>query len=272
MASIREKGPFQWSVQIRRKGWPNQSATFRTKKDAQAWARKIESEMDRSQFVDQSAGRQVTLGDLIRIYKKEVTAQRPGEDSRIAESSRLDRFLRTEAALCAYAVANLTPEHFEDYRDRRLAQRVGSTGKTIAPGTVRRELTLLKRVIDHRKRRLGLAAARQKFLDPDEAVRREALEYLWEAYEWLKEFGEASRHEKHKENKRKAILDAAAGSKSLVFRDVLDREMREIERIAEVLQVRRGETGKEPVAHKRQVDYLFRRLMALVQILSLQTH
>ena len=52
-----KKGPFQWSVQIRRKGWPKQSATFRTKKDAQAWARKIESEMDRGQFVDQSAGR-----------------------------------------------------------------------------------------------------------------------------------------------------------------------------------------------------------------------
>jgi integrase len=134
-----------------------QNATFQTRKDAQAWARRIESEMDRGQFVDQSAGRQVTLGDLIRIYKKDVTAHRPGRDSRIAETSRLDRFLREEPALCAYAVANLTPEHFEDYRDRRLAQRVGRRrGRTIAPGTVKRELTLLKRVIDYRKRRLGL--------------------------------------------------------------------------------------------------------------------
>lgn len=156
MASIREKGPYQWAVQIRRKGWPLQSATFRTKKDAQAWARQIESGMDRSQFVDQSAAQQVTLGDLIRLYKKEVTAQRPGEDSRIAESLRLDRFLREETALCAYAIAHLAPEHFEDYRDRRLAQTVGRTGRRIKPGTVKRELTLLKRVIDYRKRRLGL--------------------------------------------------------------------------------------------------------------------
>jgi hypothetical protein len=37
MASIREKGPHQWQVQIRRKGCPLQNATFRTKKDAQAW-------------------------------------------------------------------------------------------------------------------------------------------------------------------------------------------------------------------------------------------
>ncbi len=52
MASIREKRKGQWQVQIRRFGWPAQNATFRTKKDAQAWARKIESDMDRGQFLD----------------------------------------------------------------------------------------------------------------------------------------------------------------------------------------------------------------------------
>ena len=58
MATIREKAPYQWQVQIRRMGWPNQNATFRTKKDAEAWARKAEAEMDRGLFVDQSAGRE----------------------------------------------------------------------------------------------------------------------------------------------------------------------------------------------------------------------
>lgn len=162
MATIREKGPYQWAVQIRRKGWPNQSATFRTKKDAQAWARKIEGEMDRGQFVDQSAAKGTTLGDLICHYLKDVTDHRPGEASRTAERSRLERFLREEKDLCAYAVSNLTPEHFEAYRDRRLAQPVSRgrkpprNPKAVSPGTVKRELTLLKRVIDYRKRRLGL--------------------------------------------------------------------------------------------------------------------
>lgn len=158
MATIREKGPHQWQVQIRRKGWPQQSATFRTKKDAQGWARKIESEMDRGVFADQSAGRSTTLGDLIRVYLKEVTDQRPSEASRVSERARLERFLREEPELCAYAATNLKPEHFEAYRDRRLNEtgRTGRTGKKLAPGTVKRELTLLKRVIDYRKRRLGL--------------------------------------------------------------------------------------------------------------------
>lgn len=163
MATIREKGPHQWQAQIRRKGWPQQSATFRTKKDAQTWARKVESEMDRGAFVDQEASRQTALGDLIRVYLKEVTDNRPSEASRIAERSRLERFLRDEPALCAYAVANLRPEHFEAYRDRRLSENVSrgngrkkGNDKRVSPGTVKRELTLLKRVIDYRKRRLGL--------------------------------------------------------------------------------------------------------------------
>lgn len=156
MATIREKGPYQWHVQIRRKGWPAQTATFRTKKDAQSWARVTEADMDRGQFVDRSGAQRVTLDDLIELYLDDVTDKRPSENSRVSERSRLEKFQREEKELCAYSVINLTPEHFEDYRDRRLRQPVGTSGKTIAPGTVKRELTLLKRVIDYRKRRLGL--------------------------------------------------------------------------------------------------------------------
>ena len=155
MATIREKAPYQWQVQIRRMGWPNQNATFRTKKDAEAWARKSEAEMDRGLFVDQSAGRETTLGDLVEIYLTAVTAHRPSANAQVAETARLKRFQRDERALCSYAAVNLKPEHFEDYRDRRLKHRL-KNGKTIAPGTVKRELTMLKRVIDYRKRRLGL--------------------------------------------------------------------------------------------------------------------
>ncbi|GHD99772.1 integrase [Defluviimonas sp. 20V17] len=155
MASITKRGDGQWQVKIRRKGWPAQSATFATKKRAQDWAHRTESEMAAGHFVDHSAGQRTTLGELVSLYLKDVTEKRPGEQSRIAERSRLERFLREEAALCAHAVANLTPEQFEAYRDRRLAQ-TNRMGKLIAPGTVKRELTLLKRVIDYRKRRLGL--------------------------------------------------------------------------------------------------------------------
>jgi integrase len=148
--------------------------------------------MDRGTFVDRTPGERVTFSESIRTYLREVTSKRPGEPSRASEQSRLERFMRAEPALCSYAVAYLQPEHFEDYRDRRLAEFVsrgkpGGRGeykaekpkpgryrkdgslrsnaapkqppkppKLVSPGTVKRELTLLKRVIDHSKRRLGL--------------------------------------------------------------------------------------------------------------------
>ncbi|ANG95785.1 hypothetical protein A8A54_04365 [Brucella pseudogrignonensis] len=192
MATIRQKGVGQWHVQIRRKGWPNQTGTFRTKIEAETWARDIESSMDKGVFFDRSRGHEETLADLIKVYRKEVTDKRPGEDSRKAENARLDRFLRDETILCSYAVANLRPEHFMDYRDRRLTE-IASRGKEsgrgrykvvehevklrkdgtpranaakpkappiapkpISPGTVKRELTLWKNIIAHSKLRLNL--------------------------------------------------------------------------------------------------------------------
>jgi integrase len=162
VATIREKARGQWQVQIRRKGWPFQSATFRTRKEAQAWGRKTESEMDRGLFVDQTYARETTLADLINAYLEGVTDNRHSENARVSERLRLERFLRTEKELCSYYIINLRPEHFEAYRDRRLKQKVSRgrnssvTSKTIAPSTVKRELNLLKRVIDYRRRWLGI--------------------------------------------------------------------------------------------------------------------
>ncbi len=162
MASIREKGRNQWQVQIRRKGWPRQNATFRTKKQAQAWARKIEAEMDQGIHIDHSIANSITLGDLIKLYLKNVTANRPTKNSRVSETLRLERFLKCEPDLCAYALINLRPEHFEAYRERRLQQKVSrgkspqTSGKTLSPSTVKRELNLLKRVLDYKRRWHGL--------------------------------------------------------------------------------------------------------------------
>lgn len=148
MGTIRQKRKGQWQVLIRRQGWPHQSATFKSKKAAQAWERKIETEMDQGRFRDTSLAQRTTLKSLITTYIKEVTRSRPTEHSRISETLRLQKFMRDEPQLCALSALNLAPEHFEDYRDRRL--------KIVAPSTVKRELNLLKRVVDHKMRSLGL--------------------------------------------------------------------------------------------------------------------
>ena len=65
-----------------------------------------------------------------------------------------------------------------------------------------------------------LETARQKFLDPDEGVRREALEKLWDAWERVKTVEPGQ----NKSVQAKTLLDRATGSGGPKFREMLDEE------------------------------------------------
>jgi len=145
MATIEQRGPYQWRAKVRRKGFPTQSGTFDYKVEAEAWARDIEGDMDKRVFVDRSLADRETLKDVIDRYLKNETPKHKGAQ---AEKLRLEKFKRDEKDLCDYAMANLRTEYFEKYRDQRL--------KIVKPGTVKRELNLLHSVIEHSRRRLAL--------------------------------------------------------------------------------------------------------------------
>ena len=49
MATVTKRGKY-WRAQIRRLGFPPQHKTFDTHAEAEAWARVVESEMDRGIF------------------------------------------------------------------------------------------------------------------------------------------------------------------------------------------------------------------------------
>lgn len=51
MASITKRGAYQYQAQVRRKGYPTQTRTFETKRDAEDWAATVESEMRRGEIV-----------------------------------------------------------------------------------------------------------------------------------------------------------------------------------------------------------------------------
>jgi integrase len=61
-----------WQAIVRRKGYPSQTKTFRTKKDAEAWARGVEAEMDRGVWRDRSAAEGTTLRECLDRYMREV--------------------------------------------------------------------------------------------------------------------------------------------------------------------------------------------------------
>ncbi len=78
MATIRKKND-KWQAQVRRKGAPAVSRSFRTKADAQAWARQVETEADRRGLpADRKALDTMTVGDVLKRYGETVTPTKRG--------------------------------------------------------------------------------------------------------------------------------------------------------------------------------------------------
>jgi integrase len=76
MATFLKRGD-TWRAQIRRKGYKAVTATFPTKAQAQAWARKIEAEMDARRFMDTRGLANITLKELIDWYSEEIGSAHP---------------------------------------------------------------------------------------------------------------------------------------------------------------------------------------------------
>jgi hypothetical protein len=118
--SRRSNGSYR--AQIRKAGFPYQSKDFLTLREADAWGMARLAEMEAGDVIDRRSAKRTTFGDTIDQYLVAVTEKRPGEASRVAERSRLERFKREEKAICAHSLAHLTPKTFEEWRDRRLTE------------------------------------------------------------------------------------------------------------------------------------------------------
>jgi integrase len=125
-----------------------------TKAEALAWAREQEALID-SGGAQRRPLNTATLATVLVRYISSVTPRKRSSDS---EASRLQKMLR--APLCCLTLAELQPKHIAAYRDERL--------KAVKPGTVRRELSLLRNVLEIASREWGLEIA----LNPVDRVSR----------------------------------------------------------------------------------------------------
>ena len=133
MASIRKRGD-AWQVQVRKQGRRSVTETFKIRANALAWARKVESEIERGLIgpnFRQSTS--VTLSELIERYIASVT---PKKKSRIQETNRLRKL--SKLSFSNTCVANVTTEVIARFRDQRLSE-VGSQA-------VRHDLNALSQV------------------------------------------------------------------------------------------------------------------------------
>src|SRR3982750_3265344 len=115
MASISKRGS-GWFAQVRRKGYPHEHKSFPSRREAVAWARGKEAELDAiAPASNPNAARQTTLGDLVRRYVAEVTPRKRSHES---ERLRLNKLLLNDIA--ALPLSEATPEAIAAYRDTRL--------------------------------------------------------------------------------------------------------------------------------------------------------
>jgi integrase len=138
MASFRQRCG-KWQARVIREGYPDQTKTFETKADAEKWARVLESEIDKGQFVNVSEAQRTTLGDVIGRYLTEVTPSMKGASE---DTIRLNAIMRKPIA--QWSMANLSSARIASYRDERL--------KEVSAGTVIRELAYLSAIINHARR------------------------------------------------------------------------------------------------------------------------
>ncbi|MDY0072479.1 MAG: tyrosine-type recombinase/integrase [Thauera sp.] len=118
MASI-QKTATGWRAQIKKAG-VRLSETFATQKDAKAWAAEHEAKIERRQILP--TGKRAEFREVLQRTLEEVSLSRTDE-------------LRVKALLSDHLAGvmlpDLGPQHFAEYRDRRLKQ--------VSPATVIRE-------------------------------------------------------------------------------------------------------------------------------------
>jgi len=143
MATIRKRGDYQWQAQVRRRGYPPQSKTFETRKDAEAWARMVEREMDTGAWMPRSEAETVTLGEALERYAREVTPRKKGA---ARELVRVRAWMTHP--LSKIAMVNVRGVDLARYRDERRAAGA-------ADATIRLELMLLSALYETARKDWG---------------------------------------------------------------------------------------------------------------------
>ncbi len=90
MATITKTSAGTWKAVIRKSGWPTAAKTFRTKRDAQDWARRIEDEMVRGIYIARAPAERMTLATALDRYTAEVTVTKRPSTQRV-ERMRAER-------------------------------------------------------------------------------------------------------------------------------------------------------------------------------------
>ncbi len=143
MATFRKRGG-RWQVQVRRKGYPLFTKSFRQRVDAIRWANQKEIELDRNELqIDPRVLTRLTVRDILERYRDEVSPTKKGH---WYYKVMINAFLRD--SLANRRLSHLSPSHFAAYRDARL--------RSVGSSTIIRELGIIQRAFEIAKNDWGI--------------------------------------------------------------------------------------------------------------------
>ncbi|MDA9581184.1 site-specific integrase, partial [Luminiphilus sp.] len=132
---------------IRKQGYPTRSKTFVKHLDAQVWAKKVESEMERGCFDDSARLKQFHYSEALEAYLESCRRRKLRATKFIEAHSRI-----LQRHLGDLRLSDITHQVLAAYRDERL--------HSVAAATVKHELGIAHRALKHQFRTLGVPVER----------------------------------------------------------------------------------------------------------------
>lgn len=155
MATFRQRESGYWQAIIRRKGWPDESKTFRTKTEAIAWAGTVEADMKRGIYQSASEAERTTAKELIKRFREEFAPKHYRERDDKKETWRF-QLARIEEFFGDHALAAVDQKLVARYRDERQKPPPGAKRKAVGESTVRKELYMLSKLLGFAEKECGI--------------------------------------------------------------------------------------------------------------------
>jgi len=183
MASIQRvvsplTGEVAYRVQVRRKGRPQESASFPNRKEAVAWAESLESAIREGRHFPHAAAKRTSFDALAKEYIETVSSEF-GAKERLTRERQLGWWAQQFAGL---SLADVTPDRISKARDQLAAETFSRgrprkrprTGELIPPKEFKRSGSTVNRYIAALSHALSFAVKERRLLqrNPVSDIRR----------------------------------------------------------------------------------------------------
>ena len=137
MSVIRQLESGYWQGVIRKKGFPHQYKSFKSKRDCEVWATDTESKMNRGIFSDMSIAEGLTLAEGLKKYLKEITPHKKGK---YQETNRINRLISNTK------ISDKTFATFKSFDCAKYRDEMSDLG--LSASTINKELSIISHLFE----------------------------------------------------------------------------------------------------------------------------